>query len=84
MSPVEACPIQHTVKQLTMILNALLASAESAFGAHVRAHAIAPTALTAAPVDLKMNANHFQCCQFSYFVARLATSPPLLRLFSKV
>ncbi len=31
-SSVEACPIHHTVKQLTMTLNALLASAESAFG----------------------------------------------------
>ncbi len=28
-SPVEACPIHHTVKQLTMTLNDLLASAES-------------------------------------------------------
>ncbi len=35
MSPVEACPFHHTVKQLTMTLNALLASAESAFGASV-------------------------------------------------
>ncbi len=31
MSPVEACPIHHTVKQLTMTLKALLASAEHAF-----------------------------------------------------
>ncbi len=34
-SPVEAFPVHHTVKQLTMTLNALLASAESAFGARV-------------------------------------------------
>ncbi len=37
MSPVEACAIHHTVKQLTITLNALLASAESAFGARVSA-----------------------------------------------
>ncbi len=35
MSPVEACPIHHTFKQLTVTLNALLARAESAFGARV-------------------------------------------------
>ncbi len=35
MNPVEACPVHHAVKQLTMTLNALLASAESAFGARV-------------------------------------------------
>ncbi len=39
---VEAYPIHHTVKQLTMTLNALLASPESAFGVRVsersRAH----------------------------------------------
>jgi len=35
MIPVEACPVHHTVKQLTMTLNALLASAERAFGARV-------------------------------------------------
>ncbi len=45
--------IHQTVKQLTMILNALLASAETAFGAHVSelAQSHAPhTALTATPV----------------------------------
>ncbi len=51
MNPVEACPI--TVKQLTMTLNALLASAESVFGAYVselsRSHT--HTALTAATVE---------------------------------
>ncbi len=35
MSPVKACPIHQTVKQLTMTLKALLASAESKFGARV-------------------------------------------------
>ncbi len=58
MSPVEACPVHHTVKQLTMTLKALLVSAEHAFGAHAsqsfhdRAH------VTPAPVELKMNANN--------------------------
>ncbi len=44
-----------------MTLKALLARAEIAFGARVRARAISrsPTALTAALVDLKMNANGF-------------------------
>ncbi len=32
MIPVEACPIHCTVKQLTITLKALFASAESAFG----------------------------------------------------
>ncbi len=59
MSPVETGPIHHTVKQLTMTLNALLASAENAFGARVSELERSPTALTAAPVNLKMNANHF-------------------------
>ncbi len=59
MSPVEACPIHHKVKQLSMTLNALLASAESTFGARIRIRSITPTALTTAPVDLKMNSNHF-------------------------
>ncbi len=35
---VEACPIHHTVKQLTMTLNALLASPENAFGVHAHMH----------------------------------------------
>ncbi len=35
MSPVKACPIHHTIKQLTMTLNTLLASAERVFGARV-------------------------------------------------
>ncbi len=35
MSPVEACPDHHTVKQLTMTLKALLASTESTFGARI-------------------------------------------------
>jgi len=69
MSPVEACPIHHTVKQLTMTLKALLASAESA--RLVRALAISHTALTAAPVDLKINANHFS---FSVSVSALNPS----------
>ncbi len=60
MIQVEACPIHHTVKQLTMTLNALLVSAESTFGARIselsrlraraHTHTHTHTALTAAPV----------------------------------
>ncbi len=67
MIPVEACAIHHTVKQLTMTLNALLASAESVFGARLRDRAH----VTAAPVDLKMNTNHFS---FSVSVSALNPS----------
>ncbi len=54
-----------------MTLNALLASAESVFGAQIlrdRAHVMA---LKAAPVDLKMNVNHFS---FSVSVGELNPS----------
>ncbi len=67
MYPVEACPIHHTVKQLTMTLNALLVSAESAIGVRLRALAIA--ALMAVLVN--MNANHFS---FSVSVSALNPS----------
>ncbi len=51
-------PVHHTVKQLTMTLNALLASAETegVWCMHLRVCAIVPNALTAAPV---MNAKPF-------------------------
>ncbi len=44
MSQVESCPIHHTVKQLTMTLNASLARAESMFGAWVSQSFRAPIA----------------------------------------